>query len=267
MRNTVILFIKGFFIGIAKIIPGVSGSILAITFNLYEKCLDSITNFFKNPIVNFKFLFKIGLGIIFGITIFSKVLIFLLNNYYFLTILFFIGLIINGLINQIIINKNKNYKVIFISFLLIFIISKINVNNVSNSNNILLIFISGIIDAISSIIPGLSGTVLLMLLGSYNQVINIISNLTNINFIINNINIIITFIIGLIIGILLTTKIMTYLFKNHKENTNSFILGISLSTFFLLIEKTYSYNKGIKEVFLGFIFLLIGYFISIKINN
>ena len=67
--KSLILIIKGFFIGIAKIIPGVSGALLAITFNLYEEGLNAITNFFDNPKENLYFLLKVGFGIILGITI------------------------------------------------------------------------------------------------------------------------------------------------------------------------------------------------------
>ena len=84
--KSLILIIKGFFIGIAKIIPGVSGALLAITFSLYEEGLNAITNFFDNPKKNLSFLLKVGFGIILGITIFSKVI-----TYFFkLLLVFFI---------------------------------------------------------------------------------------------------------------------------------------------------------------------------------
>ena len=106
--KSLILIIKGFFIGIAKIIPGVSGALLAITFNLYEEGLNAITNFFDNPKKNLFFLLKVGFGIILGIIIFSKVITYFFKYYYFLTMFFFIGLIGGGIIPIIKKNKSKN---------------------------------------------------------------------------------------------------------------------------------------------------------------
>ena len=91
------LILKGIIIGIGKIIPGVSGSMLAISMGIYQKLIDSINNFFKYPKENLKFLIKIGIGIIISIIFFSNIILNCLNNYYLVTIFFFIGLIIGSL--------------------------------------------------------------------------------------------------------------------------------------------------------------------------
>ena len=183
--KSLILIIKGFFIGIAKIIPGVSGALLAITFNLYEEGLNAITNFFDNPKKNLSFLLKVGFGIILGITIFSKVITYFFKYYYFLTMFFFIGLIGGGVILIIKKNKSKIYSIILISFIIIYLISTLTENNTINIENnftkILIFSISGLIDAASTVIPGISGTALLLLIGTYNQIITLISNITNIS--------------------------------------------------------------------------------------
>ena len=100
-------FIKGFVIGIGKIVPGVSGAMLAISLGVYDKAIYYICNF-KNDIKNsFKYLFPLGVGIIISIVLFSKVISLCLNKYYVITMLFFIGLIIGGIPD--ILNKvNKN---------------------------------------------------------------------------------------------------------------------------------------------------------------
>ena len=75
-------FLKGILIGVAKIIPGLSGSVLMISFNLYDKAIDSITNFFKDIKANFLFLANLSIGIIIGIVIFSNILNYFINNYF-----------------------------------------------------------------------------------------------------------------------------------------------------------------------------------------
>ena len=119
--NFLILLLKGFIIGIAKIIPGVSGALIAISFGIYEKAIKAISNFFENPINNFLFLFPIGLGVLLSISLTSGLILYFINNYYFPTILLFIGLIMGGipsLIDNINIKKVKNNKEQYMDLLL-----------------------------------------------------------------------------------------------------------------------------------------------------
>ena len=75
------LILIGFIVGIGKIIPGVSGAMLAMMLGVYEKVIDAITNFFGDVRNNTFFLMKFGLGVILAIVIFSKFILFLLHNY------------------------------------------------------------------------------------------------------------------------------------------------------------------------------------------
>ena len=74
-----ILILKGFIVGIGKIIPGVSGSMLAITLGVYERVLEAITNFFSNPKQNIKLLVNFSFGLFLAIIFFSKLILFSLN--------------------------------------------------------------------------------------------------------------------------------------------------------------------------------------------
>ena len=91
------LFIKGLIIGIGKIIPGVSGSMLAISMGIYQKLINSINNFFKNVKYNFKFLSQIGIGVLVSIILFSNLILSCLEKNYLITMFLFLGLIIGGL--------------------------------------------------------------------------------------------------------------------------------------------------------------------------
>ena len=91
--NNIILIIKGLIIGFAKIIPGVSGAILAISMGVYDKGINAITCFFKDIKENSRFLFFIGIGIFISMIIGSNIVYYLLDNYYLITMLFFLGLI------------------------------------------------------------------------------------------------------------------------------------------------------------------------------
>ena len=93
------LFIKGFIIGIAKIIPGVSGAMIAVSFNIYDKLINSITNFFDDKKNNLKFLIIVGSGILLSIVLCSNMIRYFINNYYLITMMFFISLIVGGTFN------------------------------------------------------------------------------------------------------------------------------------------------------------------------
>ena len=108
------LFIKGLIIGIGKIIPGVSGSLIAISLNEYENMVNSINNYFKDIIGNSKYLVKICLGILISIILFSNIIIRLIDHYYIYTMFLFSGFILGSMDD---IKKNIKGDYIFIIIL------------------------------------------------------------------------------------------------------------------------------------------------------
>ena len=185
--KTIILILKGFIIGLAKIIPGVSGAVIAISMGLYDKALNSITEFTNDIKNNTLFLLPISIGVLIAMIIGAKIVTYCLSNYYLITMLFFIGLI-TGSIKTIYNKTNKNKRSIFLiisSFIIMSILSLSNTNNIYIKTNSILdyiiFFISGLIEAFGTVIPGNSSTALLMILGTYQQILDIISNITNIN--------------------------------------------------------------------------------------
>ena len=265
--------IKAIIIGIAKIIPGLSGTILMITFNLYDKAIDSITRFWNNPKKNFFFLITLATGVLIGVVTFSKIISYLINNYYIYTISLFIGLILGGIltIKKEIKNNLKNYIYIIISFIIMYYISRTNLTNIyilkNNFIDILTFFIAGLLEAIGTIVPGISSTALLMLLGIYPYYIDILSNLLNINYLITNLNFLIPFLIGLILGIITISLIISYLLRYHKEKTFSIILGLSLSTILTLSISIIQKITNTYIIFPCIILLLIGFLLTTKINQ
>ena len=266
-----LLVLKGIIIGIGKIIPGVSGSMLAISMGIYQKLIDSVNNFFKQTKESFKFLFKIAIGVLISMVFFSNIILDCLNKYYLITIFFFIGLIIGGF-DDIKRNTNKKYNYIaIISFILITILGFININNQVNIKNSLLNFLYfafiGFMDAVTMVVPGISGTATLMMLGAYEKVMGLYSNIFNLSLLLENIKLLIPYILGIGIGIILTVKLINYLFKNFKERTYSSILGFSLSTIVLMFIKCLNTFYTLFELIIAFILLILGIFITKKINH
>ena len=267
------LFIKGLIVGLGKIIPGVSGSLLAISLNVYDRAILAITNFFDDVIENTKFLFTLSLGIIVSIIIFSKIILYFITNYYVITMLFFIGLILGGLLifKSNYTNNKKNLIILLISFLIIIILASFSHSNKyvieGNFIDYLIFFCSGFIDAFATIVPGISGTALLMNIGVYEIIISTISNITDINLLITNIRVIIPFGLGMVIGFILLSILISYLLKKYHSEMMAFILGVSIGSMALLVISVFRSSYTYIELMLGFLFMTMGIFIGKRFSN
>lgn len=252
-------FLKGFIIGIGKIIPGVSGAMLAISMGIYDKALDYICNFRNNRKESIKYLFPICLGIILSVIFFSKIISFSLDNFYFITMMFFIGLIIGGIPDFTRKVKKKDYYIVIISFVIFFLISITNVDNLyvvkNNGFDFVIFFISGVVESIGTVVPGISGTALLMIMGTYNLVISSIGNLSNLE-------IIVPFAFGFMIGLVIIVKIINYLFKKIENKVYAFVLGVLLSSVVLLIVQSFKDNVKLLDLIIGLVFLIVGIWLS-----
>ena len=96
MKENIFLVIKGFIMGIANVIPGVSGGTLALTLGIYEKLIKAISHFLTNLKENIKFLLPLGIGMVLAVITMSNVIDFSFKNFPLRTTLFFMGLVIGG---------------------------------------------------------------------------------------------------------------------------------------------------------------------------
>lgn len=240
-------FIKGIFVGIFNIIPGLSGSALLMVFDLYEKCIETIGDFFKDPKNNFKFLFPISIGIIIGTYLFSNIIFFLLKKHpmeIYIIFTFFILGTIPHLFKEA--TKKGFKKTYLISFTTTFILGTIllflNIKSVNYNIDYSLVgiikyFSIGIILSFSTVIPGISSTVLLSLANLYGIYIKSVSSL--------NIFVLIPAIIGFGITTYIISKIINYLLKKYYGYTYFAILGFSLSTIPILLKENIIYNTNL----------------------
>jgi len=212
-------------IGLGKILPGVSGSILAIRLNVYEDIIISLSKLFNNFKTNIIFLTKLGLGILLSIIIGSKLISHLLNNYYNITVYIFALLLLTGI--PVIIKEVKNYVLVIITLIIYILIMYLP--NINISTNYYLI---GFIEAFTTIIPGISGTALLMSFGIYDEYLDIFSNIYMFEF-----NKLIPFVLGLSIGGIIIIRFIDYCLKRYRDKTYSVILGLLIGSIFIMIIK------------------------------
>lgn len=262
------MFLKNFFygliIGLGFIIPGVSGGVLATILGIYEPILEKISNIRKNFKENILYLLPIILGIIISILIFSRLILYLLENKLNFISYVFIGLILGCIpyLFQEIKNKNnKNLAIIpfllsFIFGLFLFIIENANIYNITNPS-ILIMFIAGILYSAGKLIPGISGAALLMLLGIYEYLLKILANPLAINL--NTLILFIPFIISFLISSIFIIKLMNYLLSKHHRLTYSAIIGFVISSILFIYPNTFSLSS--------ILILICSFFISYHLSK
>lgn len=262
------LFLKGFIIGIAKIIPGVSGAMIAVNFSIYDKLINAVTHFFDDKKNNFKFLLIVGSGILLSIVFFSNIVRYLLMNHYVVVMMLFIGLIVGGTYNF---SKNIDYSIknIIIISLIVSIVVGISIFNIDNSYvmqgnymDYLMFFVGGIIEIFSSIVPGISGTALLMLIGIYDNILMLLANMFNIYFILDNLMIYVSYGLGMFISFIVCSIFISYLLKKYRKLFDTIVLGLCISSIVLLIIMTFKSNFMLIDLLVGIVLFFVGIFIS-----
>ena len=256
------LFIKAFLVGIGKIIPGVSGAMLAINFNIYERLLDSLTNFFSNYKENIKFLLIFGFAMMLAIVLGSNIIMYLLSNYKFVTMMFFLGLIIGGVYNFSE-NIKFNYRSIIIAIVVISLFTFVTTFNITiNNKSNIIFFVGGIIEILASIIPGISATSLLMMLGIYDDVIKMVSMSFNYYYVVNNINIYISYILGMFLSFIISVFLINYLIKKYRNQSYIVIFILSIISIIYLIKMIFLIKTSILTFIIGVMFLVLGLLLS-----
>ena len=229
-------YLLGFIIGITSLIPGISaGTIIYLT-------SDSATTWnlikdFKHNILN---ILKILIGIILGVLIFSKLIEYLFIYFPYETIYLFIGFLLLNLKNSFV--KTKSLNVFFLIFgaLIIYFLCMLSPSNElvhTSFPHLSFIFlltfsISGFFDGFLTITPGISGSMVMMILGPYYLYKSYLANFTFSKIIV--IPLLCYFIFD-ILGFYFGARFSSYMLKNFEKNFQSFILGMMLASIIILI--------------------------------
>ena len=239
-------FFGGIAVGIANIIPGVSGGTMLVIFGLFEKLTNAISDLFKRETTtrkeSFIFLVKVFLGAAIGIVAFAKVLGFTLKYMEAETIFWFMGLILFS-VPIIIRNELKGEKFNIIFFLIgaamIAVLEYFNLHgglaNTGDDGSIISYLILaglGAIGGISMIFPGISGSMVMLVLGKYEMIRSYIDKLTSLD-----INIYIklaVFGIGAVLGVIISSKILSKVIDKFRGKTISLILGFIIASALIL---------------------------------
>ena len=279
-RNTsdyITLFFKGVFMGIADAMPGISGGTIALLLGIYEEIIKSISglkpsliyelinngfnSFWEKLNGNFLLVLVSGIGI--SLISFVKISATFLENFPLFIWSFFLGLIFATV--RVVYKLIKQWSSQSFFFLIISIIFSVLLSSFSvyetDELSLLYILFSGIIASSAMILPGISGSLILVILGVYAYLIKSLDNLEMI--------VIFTFISGALIGLLGFSRILKYLFNNHRDTTYTIMLGLVIGS----IEKIWPWNKSFStelsnlNLFLSVSLVILGFVIVVLLEK
>ena len=227
--------IKGIAIGVGAIIPGVSSGVICVILGVYEDLLDSVLNIFKNFKENIKYLLPITVGVLIGMVLFGKILNYLFYEYPIQTNFTFIGLVLGSipsLLKQV--KKKEKFKFYYIFYLLIavtiglvmVIMERYIVTSASDKFSFFYLFFAGMCMSAGVVVPGVSSTVILMILGVYSAYITSVARVY--------LPVLVPIGIGLFIGSLIWMKLVKLLLDRFYVQTFYSIIGFTIGSVFVL---------------------------------
>jgi putative membrane protein len=249
-RELFVLFLKGIGMGAADIIPGVSGGTIALITGIYENLIGAIksidlrfilyffmglfdrTYFTKSKDtflkIKFKFLISLALGIGVAFLVLANILGWLLDQYTTYTYSFFFGLILSS---AFFVYKTSripfNVKTLFSSGIgIVFGVFIVGLETIQTDHSFIIVFIAGIVTFCAMILPGLSGAFILLALGQYDFLLNVLRGITHLDF--SSIWFVVVYIFGGIIGLIGFSRVLSSLLKNRRGVTLSFIIGLMI---------------------------------------
>lgn len=244
MLHWILDVLRGAVIGVSNIIPGVSGGTMAVSMGIYDRVIYAVNNLFKQFKKNMKALLPILIGVLIGLFAFAALIGALLGTKSdeipitrLPTNFAFIGLILGGLPA---IYKRVNMKsagipgvILFLVFLALVVVlpllSPPEARTVDYSVGTALLMVPlGAIASSTMVIPGVSGSMIMMLLGYYNSVINAMNDLRGGDW--SSLAILLPYVIGLLVGIVFIAKLMNFLLKKHGALTFCAIFGLVIGS-------------------------------------
>jgi len=291
MKKHLFLFLKGITMGVANVIPGVSGGTVALITEIYEELINSLKSFdlkaiklllngqFKDFInhTNLYFLISVFGGSVFSMFSVAKLFEFLFEFYPEELWSFFFGLILASVYYvglRVGIWKIRSYIFFIIGTAIAVSIALLSPS--SESTNLLYIFICGVIGVSGMLLPGLSGSFILILMGNY-KLLMVDSISKSLKFNIDAITYLLVFILGSVVGLFGFSHIISWLFKRFKDCVLSLLTGFILGSLLIIWPwKEIAENKLItswhlpelnSNTIVAIFLMLIGFYLVVKLET
>jgi putative membrane protein len=233
MKKNKRLFFTGFLMGLADLVPGVSGGTIAFLFGVYDELLYTIKLLtgevpklffcgkFKKAfsLIPFSFLLPLLLGVVSSIFGLVHIVAFLLKVYPGLIWAIFFGMVLGT--TYVIFRRIKNitlFQVILMAFGFVLTFFVVGLPSLVGSTQPIVIFATGVLAIIAMILPGISGSLIMVLLGQYEIIINAVAD--------RNITTLFVFLTGIIFGLSLFVRLLSWLLKHYHTMVVSFLVGV-----------------------------------------
>lgn len=276
--------LKGMVIGIANIIPGVSGGTMMVAMGIYDKLIHCITHLFSELKKNILFLAPIAVGMGLAIVLSSFTIEKMFESFPFQTSLLFVGLVVGGLPTMWKNVKGKEIKVGHIITCVLFLALVVGMallgekegnaaNLAFNFANIVKLFVVGVIAAATMVIPGVSGSMVLLLLGYYNPILSAINDFIRaaVSFdmpaIMTGVGILAPFGIGVVVGIFAIAKLIEIIFNKFPLYAYWGIIGLIVASPFAILAMGSFPVITVMSIITGVVALAVGFVIAMKLGE
>ena len=287
MRNALVNFFKGAVIGLTNVVPGMSGGTMAVIFCIYDPLIEAAGGFFNDYKRHSVFLIPVCLGAVAGIITFSSVIEYALLNHSFPTCMFFVGLIAGTipLIHRKATEQphKQSYMLATLAATLAVIAitltrspDPIDARTVVDTTLMFKMFFGGALAAMVLMIPGVSGSFVLVFMGIYPVIISYVSSIKD--FLLSPTDfalfteiciVLAPLSVGIVIGVVLISKVIRVLMERAYSLAYFTILGLVLGSVFGLFNDPITYQSGISEldVLIGTATLVLGVGFALKLGR
>lgn len=283
-QSFVMNILRGMVIGIANIIPGVSGGTMMVSMGIYDQLIHAVTHLFSEFRKSMKLMLPILIGIVLALAFLAKLFDFLLVKYPVPTNLAFCGLILGSLpsIFKQVAHKGWNWSMGLCFVLFFVMVTGSALFSESNGHSVILeptfgglamLFVVGVIAAATMVIPGVSGSMMLMLMGYYEPVLNLVSesidsvlhfNLAQMG---QCIVLGLPFAIGVVLGIFVIAKLIEWVLARWKLQTYWAILGLIVASPIAILLKTDWSGFSFLQLIIGLAACAAGAFAAMKLSD
>lgn len=283
--GVIILVIKGVFVGVANIIPGVSGGTIAVITGIFDRLIEAVNTLFKNFKKNIIFLLQLGIGMVIGVVGLSRIMEYCLANYSVPTNFFFIGLVAGSVpvVYKLTSRKISTKAVIstfcgFAGVVLLAIVQTYIMGGEEVAEAVASVpapsvgtfftfLFGGIIAAAAMVMPGISGSLIMVLLGLYDKVIAAINGITqfsDMGLFMDSVFVIIPMGIGVVVGVFSIAKLIEILLKKAPDVVYYIIFGLMIGSFVALLInlEVYTISWGAITVISSIVTLGLGFVTS-----
>lgn len=269
--------LRGVAIGIANIIPGVSGGTMMVSMGIYDDVIHAVTGIFSHMKKSIRTLLPYAIGMGVGIVVLSFMIGYLFEYFPLQTAMLFIGLIFGGL--PLILPKVAGKKpsvaevLVFLAFFALIVWMQFWGSGTSKVLNtepqtMIALFFVGALAAATMVIPGVSGSMLLMSMGYYTPIIDYINSfviaLVTLDFktMFFCMGILVPFGLGVVLGIFLISKLVDFLLSKYERLTYFGILGLLFSSPIAVLGGMNLSNVGILAIIAGILMFGVGTIIA-----